>query len=60
MQQPRNISNLITQQCDSERRTGDIWLERLPGSVKNLFFCHTAVLAGKVYCLSAASFDFSS
>ena len=38
MQQPRNISNFINQQCDSERRTGDIWLERLPGSVKNLFF----------------------
>ncbi|MBQ1809321.1 MAG: hypothetical protein IIZ87_07415 [Selenomonas sp.] len=33
--------------------------QRLPAGVKKLFFAHYKKSAGKVYCLSAASFDFS-
>ena len=33
--------------------------KRMPAGVKKLFFAHHKKSAGKVYCLSAASFDFS-
>lgn len=45
--------------CDSERRRG--LSDRSVGraALRNCFL-HSSVIAGKVYCLSAASFDFPS